>query len=233
MDELRKNQAARKRAAKKAATPSRSAPPPRNPLPAPEPPGAGQEPPKNRENNQHTTSPKVSHKTSHDVSHATPSPASDQMVPAPVSTMPNLNVDMSAAEAAAISPTVMTIPASVKLRFDLARQTAATHTGMMLDAVRAHAHELPTLVLGLRPGPPGSDLFPYRPNPTGRKSTERREPLRVRPTVGELAVLDAIVEWVNAELRRLRPGTSKTNRSEVVGAALDAELPKKNRKKNT
>lgn len=181
------------------------------------------------------TSHAISHEIKREISPEVPSPppSPPPSHPAPVSKMPGLHVDMSAAEAAAVSPTVMTIPASIMERFEAARRSAATHTALMLDAVRAHARELPALVLNLRPAPAGDDLFPYRATPTGRKADERREPLRIRPTAGELAVLDGLVDWVNAEIRRQRPGSPKTNRSEVVGAALDAYLPQKKRKKST
>jgi hypothetical protein len=43
--------------------------------------------------------------------------------------------------------------------------------------------------------------------------------------VGELQIMDAITEWTNAEIRRLRPGGRKVSRSEVVAVALDAYLP--------
>lgn len=109
-------------------------------------------------------------------------------------------------------------------RFEEARKTAATHTALVLDALRAHVDELPELVLAARPGPREGDLFPWRPSPAAR-SQDRPVPLRVRPTVGELRVIDALVEWVSAELARRRPGSRKANRSEVVTAALDTYLP--------
>ncbi len=113
---------------------------------------------------------------------------------------------------------------------EVARTTPASHTGLVLDALRTYANQLPDLVLTERPGPRKSDLFPWCPSPQSGKLADRPEPLRVRPTVGELGVIDSLVGWVNEEIIRRRPGSRRASRSEVVTAALKAYLPASIRK---
>ena len=138
---------------------------------------------------------------------------------------PRLDVDLSDPAGLLPSPTVLSVPGSVMRRFELAREKAASHTGLVLDALRAHADDLPALVLAGRPGPRPDDLFPWRPSTGELLAADRPEPLRVRPTVGELSVIDQLVTWVTTEVAQLRPGSKKANRSEVVTAALRAYLP--------
>ena len=123
-----------------------------------------------------------------------------------------------------VTPTVLSIPASILKRFEAARPRVASHTALVLDALRAHAEQLPDLILALRPGPRPGDLFPYRATP-GVGSGDRPGPLRIRPTAGELAIMDGLTAWANGEIRRRRPGGRKVSRSEVVAVALDAYLP--------
>jgi hypothetical protein len=128
------------------------------------------------------------------------------------------------------SPTVLSIPAAIMDRFETARVKASSHTALVLDSLRAHAQALPDLVLERRPGPRPGDLFPYRAEP-GAAAQARPLPLRIRPTVGELEIMDALTIWVNAEIKRRRPGGRRVSRSEVVAVALDAFLPPAVRKR--
>jgi len=157
-------------------------------------------------------------------------PAGPAVAPAGAgSPLPALEVDVTDQALMMYSPTVLSIPASVMERFEAARPGAASHTALVLDALRAHARQLPDLVLDKRPGPKLGDLFPQRAVPGGGKPL-RPQPLRIRPTVGELQIMDALTGWVNEEIRRRRPGR-KVSRSEVVAVALDAYLPPVQRKR--
>jgi len=138
--------------------------------------------------------------------------------------LPDLNIDLDDPTALMITPTVLSVPNGILRRFEDARRRAASHTALVLDALRAHAAELPDLVLQRRPGPRPGDLFPYRASPGGG-SDERPGPLRIRPAAGELAIMDTLTDWVNAEVGHNRPGVRKVSRSEVVAVALDAYLP--------
>lgn len=138
--------------------------------------------------------------------------------------MPKLDIDPADPTAQLVSPTVLSIPASIVKRFERARAQAPSHTALVLDALRAHAHELPDLIISRRPGPKPGDLFPFREAP-GRTTQDTPLPVRIRPTKGELAVMKALTNWVSATIDRQRPGTRETNRSEMVAAALDAFLP--------
>jgi hypothetical protein len=138
--------------------------------------------------------------------------------------LPDLEVDLDDPTALMVTPTVLSVPNTILLRFEQARLKAPSHTALVLDALRAHATELPALVAALRPGPRPGDLFPYRATP-GTTSSERPGPLRIRPTAGELAIMDRLTSWVNDEIRRGRAGVRKVSRSEVVAVALDAYLP--------
>ncbi|GAB4664293.1 hypothetical protein MOKP76_15510 [Mycobacterium avium subsp. hominissuis] len=141
--------------------------------------------------------------------------------PAP---MPQLDIDPADPTAQLVSPTVLSIPASIVKRFERARAHAPSHTALVLDALRAHAHELPDLIISRRPGPKPGDLFPFREAP-GRTTQDTPLPVRIRPTKGELAVMKALTDWISATIAKQRPGTRETNRSEMVAAALDAFLP--------
>lgn len=143
--------------------------------------------------------------------------------PAPTA-LPTFDVDPTDPTAHIVSPTVLSIPESIQHRFKLARADAPSHTALVLDALRAHAHELPTLILNRRPGLKPGDLFPFREAP-GHTTTETPLPLRIRPTRGELAVMKKLAEWASTRMADLRTGTPATNRSEMVAAALDAFLP--------
>ena len=138
--------------------------------------------------------------------------------------LPDLAVDLEDPTALMVTPTVLSVPNTVLRRFEDARRQAPSHTGLVLDALRANAERLPDLVLALRPGPRPGDLFPYRATP-GATSTDRPGPLRIRPTAGELAIMDKLAAWVNGEISHNRPGVRKVSRSEVVAVALDAFLP--------
>jgi hypothetical protein len=138
--------------------------------------------------------------------------------------LPDLDVDLDDPTALMVTPTVLSVPNTILRRFEAARRQGSSHTGLVLDALRAHAEQLPDLVLALRPGPRPGDLFPYRATP-GAASTDRPGPLRIRPTAGELAIMDKLAAWVNGEISHNRPGVRKVSRSEVVAVALDAFLP--------
>lgn len=138
--------------------------------------------------------------------------------------LPVLDIDLRDPEAQIVSPTVMSIPESIVARFDKARSKAPSHTAVVLNALRKHAHELPALILARRPGPNPGDLFPWRDAP-GDSGTETPLPLRIRPTKAELKVMKTLQDWSTKQIRAQRPGARETNRSEMVAAALDAYLP--------
>jgi len=133
-------------------------------------------------------------------------------------------VDLSDPTAHLVSPTVLSVPASIIERFDQARANAPSHTALVLDALRAHVEQLPALILQRRPAGNPKDLFPWRATP-GATSTETPMPLRIRPTNGELSVMKTLTDWASASIAKQRPGARPTNRSEMVAAALDAYLP--------
>lgn len=137
---------------------------------------------------------------------------------------PSLNIDLTDPQLMIYSPTVLSVPADVRTRFErAAKASGAKYTAQVLEALRGHAQRLPELVLGRRPGPRPGDLFPQRAVP-GEALALHPGPLRIRPTVGEMKIMDVITEWVDAEVQRQRPG-ARVTRSEVVTAALDAFLP--------
>lgn len=138
--------------------------------------------------------------------------------------LPVLDIDLRDPEAQIVSPTVMSIPESIVARFDKARSKAPSHTAVVLNALRKHAHELPALILARRPGPNPGDLFPWRDSP-GDSGSETPLPLRIRPTKAELKVMKTLQDWSTKQIRAQRPGARETNRSEMVAAALDAYLP--------
>lgn len=144
--------------------------------------------------------------------------------------LPKLDIDLTDPTAHLVSPTVLSIPASIVKRFEEARADAPSHTSLVLDALRAHVKELPTLILNRRPGGREGDLFPFRGTP-GRTSTDTPLPVRIRPTKGELAVMKKLTEWASTRITQERPGTRETNRSEMVAAALDKFLPSPSSKK--
>lgn len=277
MNELRRNQAARKRTAKKAAVAKRAVPPPRNPLPPPaptpkEPESAkesdatsgdasdkssheishevdretggpqGPQPPTTDEGQDgakdggpREISHEIGHETSRDVSGKAPRPTAEAVTPPVVDGMPDLQVGEDPA-ARVVSPTQLSVRGSIMRRFDAERKQrpGATHTSLMLDAVRATAPRLPTLVLVSRPTARAGDLFPWRPSPEETPTDDRPEPLRIRPLIGELTVIDDLVTWVNDHVQRQQPRSPKVTRSELVSVALDESLPKpaKKTKKN-
>ena len=140
-------------------------------------------------------------------------------------TLPELQVP-TGPEAMIVSPTQLSARSSVVRRFEAhAKRTGLTHTAIVLDALRAHAQQLPDLVLAARPAGKSGDLFALRSIPAATATPDRPAPIRIRPVIGETAVIDQLVDWVTDELRERRPGSKKANRSEVVAAALDAFLP--------
>lgn len=165
---------------------------------------------------------------------AAPAPAPPTITKAPspapaaqsfkLDSLPALEINADDPAALIVSPTMLNMPASIMERFELARSKAPSHTAVVLDALRAHVHDLPNLILARRPGAKPGDLFPWRDAP-GSSREEPSLPLRIRPTTGELAVMKALVDWSSTNLRALRAGTRPTNRSEMVAAALDAYLP--------
>ncbi|MBN3459777.1 hypothetical protein JNN96_37735 [Mycobacterium sp. DSM 3803] len=160
-----------------------------------------------------------------------PADAAPQSVPVEAPTaqtglpgLPDLAIDLNDPDAHIPSPTVMSIPESIVVRFNSARATAPSHTAIVLNALREHAHELPALILARRPGPTPGDLFPWRGAP-GKSGTETPLPLRIRPTKAERKVMKVLETWASQQIRLQRPGAPETNRSEMVAAALDAYLP--------
>jgi hypothetical protein len=143
---------------------------------------------------------------------------------ASTSALPPLEIDLADPVAHIVSPTQLSIPASIVARFDQARTSASSHTSLVIDALRAHADKLPALILGRRPGPKEGDLFPFRAT-AETVVVDTPMPLRIRPTKGELDVMKKLVDWANSRIVQERPGTKPTNRSEMVAAALDAHLP--------
>ncbi|MDQ1247910.1 MAG: hypothetical protein QG597_2282 [Actinomycetota bacterium] len=137
---------------------------------------------------------------------------------------PQFDVNLTDPAAHMVSPTQLSIPASIVARFDKARSAAGSHTALVLDALRAQADSLPTLILGRRPKPSESDLFPFRAAPSPG-APETPLPLRIRPTKGELDIMQKLVDWANYCIAQQRPGAKPTNRSEMVAAALDKHLP--------
>lgn len=92
--------------------------------------------------------------------------------------LPELDIDLRDPDAQIVSPTVMSIPESIVARFDKARSQAPSHTAVVLNALRQHAHELPALILARRPAPTPGNLFPWRDAPGGSGS-ETPLPLRI------------------------------------------------------
>lgn len=125
-----------------------------------------------------------------------------------------------------VKPTVLSVEESVVHRFEEARKDAPSHTGLILQALETQYKDLPKLIRDRRPKPAEGALFSFRPTP-GEVVSERRLPIRIRPLVAELAVIDRLVEQCRSEV------DSDVNRSEMIAAALDAHLPtlpKKRRK---
>lgn len=139
-------------------------------------------------------------------------------------TLPKLDIDLTDAAAHIVSPTQLSIPTSIVTRFDKARAGASSHTALVIDALRENAERLPDLILGRRPGLKAGDLFPFRAA-VEKTEAETPMPLRIRPTRGELDIMEKLVNWANEVIAKQRPGAKKTNRSEMVAAALDAHLP--------
>lgn len=171
----------------------------------------------------------ISHDVSHEISHADPSRSSapaDQGTGGSSTTddggpgLPDLAVRLDPSVAYMPRPTVLSIPYTVMARFNRARRDATSHTDLVLDALRATIERLPEMVAESRPKPATGDLFSSRVAVV----KERREPLRVRPSVADLAVIDRIVGWVAEYVEARFPGTRVT-RSDVVAVALDAYLP--------
>lgn len=153
---------------------------------------------------------------------------------------PDLQVDVDDPTALTVSPTVLSVPDPLMRRFEKARRNADSNTELVLDALRAHLNELPQLVAqARRPSTAGGEgePFPWRSTGrTGRRAAGKvhRVQLPIRPLAGELKVIDRLVGWVQEEIGAAsRSLGGKTNRSEVVGAALDAYLPAERRGKST
>lgn len=139
---------------------------------------------------------------------------------------PEDDTDPDDATAHYVSPTVAKIPAAVMTRFNKARQTAASHTAPVLDAMVAHAHELDQLILQHRPEI--AARYAQRRVPVRRLTTEKstKADLRIRPTEAELGYLKALVNSINVWLEANWPKTKPTDQSEVITVLLDAYLPK-------
>ena len=144
---------------------------------------------------------------------------------------PSLDVDLTDPKAALAKPTMLSIPRNIVRRFERERPHAKSHMAVVLQALRAHADELPRLVQERRADPGSGDLFMYSAA-AGVVSATYPTPLRIRPTVGELRVMDGLRGWVNEEIRRQEPGFRRASRSEVVAAALDVYLAKNHRRRD-
>jgi metal-responsive CopG/Arc/MetJ family transcriptional regulator len=156
---------------------------------------------------------------------AAPAAVATPPVPAPAPPPARQKLDVNDPAARIVEPTVLSLPASLADRFHRARKEGATttNTSIVLDALRQHVHELPALVLGRRPAPKADDLFPWRdPAPA---VADKRAMVHIRPTRGELAVMQRLIAQVDAVINQQRPGEDSTNRSEMIAAALDAYLP--------
>ncbi len=132
---------------------------------------------------------------------------------------------------------MLSVPEPLMRRFERARRSAESNTAVVLDALRAHANELPKLVTqARRPAAKTGqqDLFPWRTSSRparGATVRVRRVQLPIRPLAGELQVIDSLVEWVQQEIGAApRSLGGRTTRSEVVTAALDAYLPQERRR---
>lgn len=138
---------------------------------------------------------------------------------------PALDVDPRDPLLRVVTPTVVTVRASVMRRFKQARQNGPKHTDLVLAAIRAHADALPDLVRARRPqAPVKDDLFPWRPG-TAAGADEPREHLRIRPLAGEWQVITQLTAWVNDQLDTVAQHAEEVTRSEVIDAALDEYLP--------
>jgi hypothetical protein len=151
-----------------------------------------------------------------------------------LSNLPDLTIDVDDPAALAVTSTVLSVPEPLMRRFEKARTAADTNTAVVLDALRAHLRELPRLVAEARrpttSNAAAGEPFPWRSSSRSAKGSTatkvRRVQLPIRPLAGELQVIDKLVAWVQQEIGvTSRSLGGKTNRSEVVGAALDAYLP--------
>ncbi|GAA2712451.1 hypothetical protein GCM10010429_29980 [Micromonospora olivasterospora] len=143
--------------------------------------------------------------------------------------MPDLSVDLDDPAALAVSPTVLSVPAPLMARFERARRNSTSNTELVLDALRAHLADLPRLVAEAR-RPAAADAgepFPWRTSAQrGKTAKVRRVQLPIRPLAGELQVMDTLVGWVQQQIGAgPRSLGGRITRSEVVVAALDAQLP--------
>jgi hypothetical protein len=146
-------------------------------------------------------------------------------------------VDQDDPAALVITPTVLSVPEPLMRRFERTRRSFDSNTAVVLEALRAHANELPQLVARTRRPARATgqqDLFPWR-TPTrpirGATARVRRVQLPIRPLAGELQVIDSLVEWVQQEIGAAsRSLGGRVTRSEVAVAALEAYLPPERRR---
>lgn len=155
----------------------------------------------------------------------TPSTTSNR----PAAGLPDLSVDLDDPAAMAVSPTVLSVPAPLMTRFERARRNTTSNTELVLDALRAHLADLPRLVAEARRPTTAAagEPFPWRTSAQRRAATKvRRVQLPIRPLVGELHVIDTLVEWVQQQIGAgARSLGGRITRSEVAAAALNAYLP--------
>jgi hypothetical protein len=138
--------------------------------------------------------------------------------PPSANNLPDLSVNSEDPAALVVSPTVLSVPEPLMRRFEKARRSNVTNTGIVLDALRAHLAELPTLVARARQGPVAAASGATEPFPWRASTTKvRRVQLPIRPLVQQ---------EIGAVPRSLG---GRTNRSEVVAAALNAYLPAERR----
>jgi hypothetical protein len=150
---------------------------------------------------------------------------------------PAMAIDQNDPAALVVSPTVLSVPEPLMRRFERARRLAESNTAVVLDALRAHARELPQLVSQVRRPASAAgerDLFPWRSSTRparGAATKVRRVQLPIRPLAGELQVIDSLVDWVQQEIGAApRSLGGRATRSEVVAAALNAYLPQERRR---
>lgn len=148
--------------------------------------------------------------------------------------LPDLTVDIDDPATLVPSPTVLSVPEPIMRRFERARRTAESNTAVVLDALRAHLRDLPRLVAEARrpAAATAGEPFPWRTSKSGHAAGKvRRVQLPIRPLAGELQVIDTLVSWVQNQIGTgSRALGGRTNRSEVVVAALNAYLPAERRR---
>ncbi|PQM44870.1 hypothetical protein C1Y40_04972 [Mycobacterium talmoniae] len=136
--------------------------------------------------------------------------------------LPDLTIDWTDPLMHVATPTRVSVANSVVRQFkDVADQPGSPpQTELILSAVNDQLHRLPELVLSRRPEEQQQTGFFLR-----RATVQKPEPwlpLYMRPIAGEVEALKRIVDWVTEVITDGHPGRRRSNRSEVVTAALAA-----------